>query len=255
MTTTLPDIPLLIRSENSSSERRISPSWTIAQLKARLEPITGVPASSQRLSLKVGSSSQPGQAIEAGDEDAVQLVHWPLSSYGEILVTDTRPPGLKENYTDVSRVAKYEMPAAEYARLPDSVLAWKKKQQLGRFDPHAPALTRQRVAASKQAIEDHGITVGARCRLLPADTDARRGEVAFLGVVPGIPGTEGLVWVGVRLDEPSGRNDGVVMGERYFEAKAGCGVFVKGERVEVGEFGVLDEFADEGEEAGEDDEF
>jgi hypothetical protein len=81
---TAADIPLLIVSENSSSERRISPSWTIAQLKGRLEPVTGVPASCQRLSLKIGS--QAAQPIEAADEESTILAAWPLQAYAEIKV-------------------------------------------------------------------------------------------------------------------------------------------------------------------------
>jgi tubulin-specific chaperone B len=54
---TAPDIPLIITvpgpSPSSppllSAERRISPSWTIGQLKAKLEPVTGIPPSAQRL--------------------------------------------------------------------------------------------------------------------------------------------------------------------------------------------------------------
>lgn len=84
MMTTAADLPLLITSENSSSERRVTPSWSIAQLKGRLEPITGIPASCQRLSLKV--ASQAPQPIQAQDEDATQLANWPLQSYAEIHV-------------------------------------------------------------------------------------------------------------------------------------------------------------------------
>ena len=32
-----------------SSERRITPTWTIAQLKVKLEPITGIPSTTQTL--------------------------------------------------------------------------------------------------------------------------------------------------------------------------------------------------------------
>jgi hypothetical protein len=78
------DVPLLITSENSSSERRISPAWTIAQLKGRLEPVTGIPASSQRLSIRIGS--QAVQPIEAADEESTQLSNWPLQAYAEIRV-------------------------------------------------------------------------------------------------------------------------------------------------------------------------
>jgi hypothetical protein len=81
---TAQDIPLLIVSENSASERRISPSWTIAQLKDRLEPVTGVPATCQRLSLKIGS--QAAQPIEAADEESTILAAWPLQAYAELKV-------------------------------------------------------------------------------------------------------------------------------------------------------------------------
>ena len=52
-----PDIPLTITVPGPSptsppllsAERRISPSWTIGQLKAKLEPVTGIPPGAQRL--------------------------------------------------------------------------------------------------------------------------------------------------------------------------------------------------------------
>lgn len=78
------DVPLIVVSDNVSSERRITPSWTIGQLKAKLEPITGVPPSSQRLSLKTpGRESIP---IEAYDEDSTYLANYPLSPYAELHV-------------------------------------------------------------------------------------------------------------------------------------------------------------------------
>lgn len=79
------DIPLLVTSENSSSERRVTPSWTIGQLKARLEPVTGIPPLSQKLTLKLRS----GQAvpIEAIDEENTQLGSFPLAPYAEVQVS------------------------------------------------------------------------------------------------------------------------------------------------------------------------
>jgi hypothetical protein len=79
------DVPLLISSPNSSSERRISPSWSIAHLKTRLEPITGVPASSQQLSLRVGS--QDAVPITAQDEEQARLAQFALQPYAEIIVS------------------------------------------------------------------------------------------------------------------------------------------------------------------------
>jgi len=79
------DVPLNITSENSRSERRLTPAWTIAQLKGRLEPITGIPASSQRLTLKLGGSQAPID-VSAADEEATQLASFPLQAYAELHV-------------------------------------------------------------------------------------------------------------------------------------------------------------------------
>ena len=65
----------------------------------------------------------------------------------------------------------------------------------------------------------------------------RRGEVAFVGEVEELPGKG--PWVGVRLDEPIGKNDGSLNGKRYFDAGPRRGAFVRPERVEIGEWGVL----------------
>ena len=79
------DIPLQITSDNSSSERRITPSWTIGQLKAKLEPVTGIPPLSQKLTLRLGS--QQSVPIEAVDEENTQLGGFPLAPYAEIHVS------------------------------------------------------------------------------------------------------------------------------------------------------------------------
>ncbi len=80
------DLPLQITSENSSSERRVTPSWTIGQLKAKLEPVTGIPPLSQRLILKL-PGQQPSVPLEAADEETTQLGSFPLAAYAEIHVS------------------------------------------------------------------------------------------------------------------------------------------------------------------------
>lgn len=79
------DVPLYVISEHTSSERRITPAWTIATLRTKLEHITGVPPSSQKLSLKTATGSVP---IEAADEDATHLTSFPLAPYAELHVSD-----------------------------------------------------------------------------------------------------------------------------------------------------------------------
>jgi tubulin-folding cofactor B len=78
------DVPLLITSENASSEKRITPSWSISQLRSKLEPVTGIPPSCQRLKLK--TSTNEIVPIEAVDEDSTLLSSFPLSPYAELQV-------------------------------------------------------------------------------------------------------------------------------------------------------------------------
>lgn len=67
-----------------ATERRITPSWTISQLKGKLETMTGVPPGSQNLRFK--SPGQPDQWIQ-GDERMIG--EWGLVRGCEIEVGTT----------------------------------------------------------------------------------------------------------------------------------------------------------------------
>lgn len=73
-------------------------------------------------------------------------------------VRDTRPPGARENYTDVSAVAKYEMPREDYESRSDSVLAWKRANKLGRFDPEAPNVLEKQIVELEREVVDAGMS-------------------------------------------------------------------------------------------------
>lgn len=75
----------------------------------------------------------------------------------EIEVHDSRPQAARPNFTDLSAVEKYVLPESAYEALPNSVLAWKKNQKLGRFDPNALAPEEaMRLQARKDADEVKG---------------------------------------------------------------------------------------------------
>ena len=80
--------------------------------------------------------------------------------------------------------------------------------------------------------------MGARCCL--SEEATRRGKVGFVGEIDGLPGPSGAPWVGVHLDEPYGKNDGTVSGRRFFKCEAKHGLFVRPDRVEVGDYPELD---------------
>lgn len=79
------------------------------------------------------------------------------------------------------------------------------------------------------------VVVGARCEVDSTDADLRkRGTVRFVGPTKFAAG----VWVGIEYDEPLGKNDGSVNGERYFSCRDKYGVFVKSDKIQVGDFPV-----------------
>lgn len=68
------------------SERRVTPSWTVMQLKGKLETMTGVPPGSQRLRVKV--SGRPDQWAENDDR---LVAEWGLVKGSEIEVGVAMP--------------------------------------------------------------------------------------------------------------------------------------------------------------------
>jgi tubulin-folding cofactor B len=254
-----------------SAERRITPAWTVSQLKSKLEPITGIPASAQSLRTR----GLDGSWIYLSEETAlVGDAKYALRRGSEVEIIDTRPANARQtfNFADLSSVEKYQMPETQYEKLEDSVLAWKRRQRLGRFDPNAKSTAEaaeERTKHDQAQIEAKGIQVGSRCRV--GNDDGRRGTVRFTGEVPGLGGTReaGCVWVGIELDEPVGRNDGSVVVEmeeeedaggdgdgagppqthaqtkRVFQCRDKFGVFIRPEKVQVGDFPPLDDLMDE----------
>ncbi|KAJ5292720.1 uncharacterized protein N7443_008673 [Penicillium atrosanguineum] len=54
-------------------------------------------------------------------------------------------------------------------------------------------------------------------------TDGRQGTVRFIGTTSFAVGD----WIGVELTDATGKNDGAVQGERYFECEPGFGMFIR----------------------------
>ncbi|KAJ3411127.1 hypothetical protein HDV05_002691 [Chytridiales sp. JEL 0842] len=247
-----PVIRLMVSGEGVGSERRFDRAMTIASLKERLEPITGVPCGSMRL-VAYNHSEQPVCSL---DDDSKMLGFYPLQDMFRLQVSDTNPHRVKGQYTDVSMVEKYEMPEEEYEKRNDSVRAFKQRMKLGRFSDAAS--TASSTASANTDTDENmqlasQIKINDRCLVSP-DTAVRpsasssccsagscasgggglekRGTVKYVGFTKFKPG----IWVGVEYDEPLGKHDGTVEGEKYFECRKGHGAFVRPAKVKVGDY-------------------
>ncbi|KAJ1920613.1 hypothetical protein H4219_001171 [Mycoemilia scoparia] len=223
-------VKLFVKSSNSSSERRLNLDDTIGQIKSRLEPVVGIPVGDQILAL------YNGKQLIAKLEDDTQLLglFQPQDYY--ILSVDNRNPNAPNaiDFNDLSAVEKYEMSDADYNKLGDSVLAFKKRNQIGRFSKEAEKKKSELNDPEAFSEEASKIKVGDRCEVDVHESGVmkRRGTVKYVGKTNFRPG----YWVGIHYDEPFGKNDGSAEGVRYFTCPNNHGSFVRPNKVIVGDF-------------------
>lgn len=226
---------------------KFAEDMTVGQVKDKLYRHGGTPAAHQELYLKRGG----------GDTIFLMEEHKTLRYYGarngmEIHIKDTDPYSISKHggLEDVSQVEKYNMKDEDYDKMENTVRACKRREQAEQ-QARAEAAARQK---AEEGGEEAGgpleptleelsaaFPLGSRCEVQPG---ARRGEIAYCGNVDGAKG----VFLGVRLDEPQGMNDGSKGDKRYFECpgpKYGC--FARPEHVEVGDFPPVDPFASDDE--------
>ncbi|KAI8584071.1 hypothetical protein K450DRAFT_221366 [Umbelopsis ramanniana AG] len=213
--------------ENVNSERRFDKGLTILDFKYKLEPITGIPASTQSISLYNGET-----LIGRIDDDTRMLGAYPIDDYMRIHVIDLNPHRLKNQYNDTSLVDKFELTEEEYAKRTDSVMAFKQRNKLGRFSDEASESSQASEKAQEEASKV--IHLGDRCEVQLTDdaTLRKRGSVRFIGSTEFQPG----IWIGIEYDEPLGKNNGTVQGVEYFKCGPNYGAFVRPTKVTVGDF-------------------
>ncbi|RKP36423.1 CAP Gly-rich domain-containing protein [Dimargaris cristalligena] len=220
-------VTLWVASADTQSERRFDKALSLETLKTKLEPITGIPAAAQSLELYQGEICL---AQLNGPPDTM-LGAYPVADFCILKVTSTDRSVRTNQYTDVSLVEKYEMEDGAYDGLRDTVRAFKKAHKLGRFSAETQA---QAKAAESEFKQEAGlISTGARCQVrLTDDGLAKNGTVRYVGPTHFSSG----YWVGVEYDEPLGKNDGSIDGERYFSCLNKHGAFVRPNRVILGDF-------------------
>ena len=119
-------------------------------------------------------------------------------------------------------VEKYELTPEAYSKRTDTVQSYLKRNNMGKYNEEEMKKFEERKL--QQLEEEKQITanfkIGDRCEIdVPGAGGKRRGAVTFIGETKFKPD---CLWIGVRYDEPVGKNDGSVEGQRYniFPTKA-----------------------------------
>lgn len=213
-------------------EVRFSRFDSVWDVKMQLEKRFGTSAGAMTLVLK-DLNNQPLATMT--DE------YKPLNFYGieddhTIHCIDEDPNSILRGLEDLSAVDKYVMSDADYDKLPMNVRKF--KQHMAKNNPelfNKKALSHT-VVTDPEHEKDLAAAVhkGDRCEL---NQSKHRGEVAYVGKVPDLG--EGY-FVGIKLDEPYGNNDGSVSGVKYFSCLPKYGVYLRPSEISVGDFPELD---------------
>lgn len=240
------DITIYVTSDLTSSERKISYLWTVQHLKHRLEMITGIAPQFQTIHVYKSPNSNEYDIIADSNhysttDDSNKLVSsLALLPYCRLHIIDENPLSelgefLPENHENID---EFKLSEEEYQNKSNTVLAWKVKNQLGRFDPQFQSEKSSRVKLDEQAVK--AMEVGNRCRIINIEGE-RRGTIRFLGKITELDDGDSD-WVGIEFDEPVGKNDGLIGQIRPFTCKPKHGSFVRPQKVEVGDYPELDPF-------------
>lgn len=219
-------------------ERSFSKNISIRDLKMKLELLTGIAGDGMKISL-LADDAVCHQDI--GDDSRSLSSFLPGVWENKLRV---RVTGVSLGSGDVmdGETVKFELTDEAYESRAESLRKFKQQQNLGRFNPEAAEAKRRehddKIVREAEAAKN--ISVGNRVEVRVAGNPTRRGTVKFVGQThfkPGIP------MIGVQYDEPMGKNDGSVAGQRYFTCPDKYGSFVKPTDVVVGDFPEDDPFA------------
>lgn len=209
-----------------SSQRKFLKSITVGDLKAKLELITGGGAGTMKIQVYEKDSEK---LVCNLDNDDALLGSFPIDDGMRLHVVDSFV--LRSIPTDVE---KFDLTPEEYAKKTGTVRDFLERNKLGKYNEEEQKKIAEAKRAEKEAEERAAkeINVGNRCEVKVAGAPVRRATVMFVGEMEGKTG----LWVGVKYDEPLGKNDGSVDGKKYFECPPKYGGFTRVVNVTVGEY-------------------
>ncbi|XP_041669244.1 tubulin-folding cofactor B [Cheilinus undulatus] len=223
------DVRLTTTISSFEVKRRFNRGITIAELKGKLEMIVGAPSSNMNLELY----SVSDKFLQKMDDDEALLGSYPIDDECRIHVID-RSGGQMDEFSDVSKVEKFEISDEAYNKRTDSARSFMKNRRVGQYNEEEMAKKKAELAARREEekVAANAISVGSRCQVQVAGQPTKLGTVMYVGTTDFKQG----YWVGVKYDEPLGKHNGTVEGKQYFECEDKYGGFVKPQNVTVGDF-------------------
>ncbi|XP_018328178.1 tubulin-folding cofactor B [Agrilus planipennis] len=205
------------------NERRFTKDITVRDLKAKLELMTGASCNT----MQIEAYDKDNKLVcKLADEDAL-LGSYPIDNGMRLHVVDSF---VIRNELDFGNVEKYEIDPELYAKRPDTVRAFLVKNKLGQYNEEYRRKKEKLEEEEKKLVES--VILGSRCKVSVPNAPTRLGTVTYKGTIEGMNGN----WIGVKYDEPLGKNDGSYKGKRYFDCPPNYGAFVKPQHILCGDF-------------------
>lgn len=242
-------------------ELRLDKHMTVERVKEKLRGHSGTGSAFMHLTLL----DYNGQVVADMFQDEVKLGYFAPQDGWTIHITDLDPHSLAANggLEDVSLVKKYEISDDDYNKRENNFRKWKSDKMAAdpnwslakevktnqdkkrmQNDPNfVPEPPKERISDDEHMADLAAVMkVGDRCEVT---IGGKRGEVKFVGKIPAIAAGW---WIGVQYDEPVGKNDGSVKGNRIFECPPKFGGFLRPDKLSVGDYPEEDIFASDDEE-------
>jgi tubulin-folding cofactor B len=170
------------------------------------------------------------------EEEMRTLNFYGVESDMIVHILDLNPNSIHKEIENIGQIEKYMMSEETYDSLPESFRKWKKE-----FLLHNPHLVNPLNGQVEICDPDHLKTlaetmqVGQRCQL----ENGARGEIRFIGRALEVGYG---YFIGIELDEAVGDGgNGTIEGMHYFFGTEGHAIFVRPNKVEVGDFPKIEE--------------
>ncbi|KAH8389263.1 hypothetical protein KR200_007068 [Drosophila serrata] len=198
---------------------------TVAQLKSKLEILTGGCAGTMKVEVYKGDT-----CLSTLDNNDALLGYYANSDGLRLHVIDS----FASFCFDSAAVEKFELTKDQYEQRTDSVRNYLKQNRLGKYNEEEMQQAEEKRRLQAEEIQKRAelCVIGARCEVTVPGNPTRRGTIRYNGQLEGKNGH----FIGIEYDEPLGKNNGSVAGKAYFSCAPNYGGFVSPLSVTVGDF-------------------